>query len=104
VEDERATAAGSADEPASLQLLKPNGAAISVGGGRNARTGPRAFLPMLTASFANEPVDADEFHHVLQRMFADILEQKVVGYSRHRVGAHQDVAVARRISFAAWPR
>jgi hypothetical protein len=31
----------------------------------------------------DEPVDADGSQHVLQRMLADILEQKVLGYPRH---------------------
>ena len=39
VENHHAATGGSADEPTSLHLLNPNGAAISMCGGRNARTG-----------------------------------------------------------------
>src|SRR5262245_44252226 len=39
MEHHHAATGGSADEPTSLQLLNPNGAAISMCGRRNARTG-----------------------------------------------------------------
>jgi hypothetical protein len=40
----------SADKPASLQLLNPNGAGIGVGGGQNAGSSQRAWVGIGTSS------------------------------------------------------